>query len=336
MEASEIVDAVDIVDYISQYIDLEQKGRELWGISCFTDEHTPSFSVDPVKKVWKDFSSGRGGILVQFVIDHDHVSVAEALNTLKKYANISEDDNAQTVARLEATKIAKKYRDHIRKPPKVIAKPLPADCMLQYEFRKDKLQLWVDEGISWKTLAKYSVRYDAFDDRIVYPVKDYDGNIISICGRTCDPDYKAKKLRKYTYKQQIGALDTIYGYSDNKSSIIEQKEIILFEGAKSCMKMCDWGIYNTGALLTSHLSINQLRFLIKLCSYNETTVVFALDSDIDISKDENINRLCNYAKVQWVKNRDGLLHPKDSPTDCGRTVFERLYLNRENCGFTHK
>lgn len=335
MESSEIVDAVDIVEYISQYIDLEQKGREFWGISCFTDEHTPSFSVDPNKKVWKDFSSGKGGNLVQFVMDHDGASVHEALNILKKYANISDSDDKQTVTRLEATKIARRYKDKLRKPPKTIAKPLPSDCMSQYEFRKDKLQLWVDEGISWKTLAKYGVRYDAFDDRIVYPVKDYDGNIISICGRTCDPDYKAKKLRKYTYKQQIGALDTIYGFYDSKSSIINHKEIILFEGAKSCMKAYDWGVMNTGALLTSHLSMNQLKFLIRLCSFTKVVVVFALDSDIDISKDDNIKRLCAYAQVQWVKNRDDLLQPKDSPTDHGKDIFLDLYERRERCDFLH-
>lgn len=330
MEVSEILDHVDIVEYISQYIDLEQKGREFWGLSCFTDEKTPSFSVDPDRKVFMDFSSGRGGNLVEFIVLHDKVSVPEAVRKLKAYAGITDDDIQQGSTRLEATRVALRYRDKTRDPPRTTARPMPDDCMSKYEFRRDKLKLWVDEGISWQTLKRYQVRYDAFDDRIVYPIKDYDGNIISVCGRTCDPDYKAKGLRKYTYLQRLGTLDTIYAYSDNRESILDAHEIILFEGAKSCMKATDWGICNTGALLTSHLSVNQLRFLIRLCSFNDIRVVFALDSDIDISKDDNIRRLCGYARVEWLMNRDNLLPPKDSPTDQGKEVFDTLYHRREN------
>lgn len=337
MDVAEIIDSVDIVEYISQYIDLEQRGREFWGLSCFTDEKTPSFSVDPLKKVYCDFSSGKRGNLIQFVIDHDNVSVADAIRTLKRFAGITDDDGDEhVVTRLEATKVAKRYRDMVRHPPRMIAKPMPPDCMEHYELRRDKLQLWMDEGISWKTLMRYSVRYDAFDDRIVYPIKDYDGNIISICGRTCDQDYKEKKLRKYTYLHALGSLDTLYAFSDNRQAILNAKEIILFEGAKSCMKACDWGIYNTAALLTSHLSINQMRFLIKLCSFNDVVVVFALDSDIDITKDDNIRKLCDYARVQWIKNNDHLLQPKDSPTDRGKEVYEELYVKKENIHFPQR
>ena len=336
MEASEIIESVDILQYISQYIELEQRGREWWGLSCFTDERTPSFSVDPEKQCWFDFSSGASGNLPQFIMLHDHVSIGKAISILKEYAHITDDDEKTGEGghvRLEATKVAKRYRNHVRQPPKMTAKILPKSCMRKYEFRKDKLQAWVDEGISWKTLKKFEVRYDAFDDRIVYPIKDFEGNIISVCGRTCDPDYKEKKLRKYTYLQPLGSLNTMYGFSDNRQAIIDAKEIIIFEGAKSCMKAYEWGFENTSALCTSHLSLNQLKFLIKLCNFNDVVVVFALDSDIDISKDENIRKLCKYARVQWIKNRDDLLEPKDSPTDKGRDVFEDLYLRRENCGF---
>jgi len=331
LEASEILESIDIVEYIGQYIEgLEQRGREFWGLSCFTEEKTPSFSIDPDKNVWFDFSSGRGGNLVAFVMAHDNVSVNGAMQILKKYAHITEDKDGEAFQRLEATRIAKRYRDKLRKAPKMIAKPLPSNVMDRYEFRRDKLQLWVDEGISWETLERFGVRYDAFDDRIVYPIKDYDGNIISVCGRTCDPDYKEKKLRKYTYLSQLGTLDTVYGYSDNRQAILDAREIIIFEGAKSCMKAREWGFENTAALLTSHLSTNQMRFLIKLAGLHNVTVVFALDSDIDITKDENIRRLCKYAKVQWIRNRDGILPPKDSPTDQGEDNFIILYQRREN------
>lgn len=327
MEVADIIEAIDIAEYISQFVDLEEKGGELWGLSPFKDENTPSFSLNPEKGFWYDFSAGVGGNLIDFVMRHENVSVKGAVNILRKYANISEQDGT-TVHRLEATRIARQYRNRVKPRAITTAKPLPPNYMDRYEFRKDKLKIWADEGISWDIMRKYSIRYDAFDNRIVYPIRDYDGNIISVCGRTCDPDFKAKKIRKYTYFQEIGTVDTLYGFSDNKDAIMQSKEIILFEGAKSCLKMAGWGYMNTSAILTSHLSPNQYQFLLKLSSWHGVRIVFALDSDVDITKDKNIMKLAQYARVEWVKNIGNLLPDKDSPTDQGLEIFKNLYNER--------
>lgn len=200
--------------------------------------------------------------------------------------------------------------------------------MERYEFRKDKLKAWYDEGIQWQVMHDYGVRYDAFDNRIVYPIKDFDGNIFCISGRTCDPQYKQKNIRKYTYTSPIGSLPTIYGFSDHRKHIIDAKEVILFEGCKSVLKMVGWGKKNVGALLTSHLSQIQFEYLVKIASFYGVRIVFALDSDVDITKDKTITRLCSYARVEWVKNFDNLLGEKEAPVDRGREVFEKLYAAR--------
>lgn len=327
MEVADIIDAVDMEEYISQFCDLEEKGGELWGLSPFKDENTPSFSVNPEKKFWYDFSAGCGGNLLDFVMRYHNVSLVKAISILKKYANITED--GQTSGRMQATRIAKKFRSTSRPPRVSNASTLDPSYMERFELRRDKLKLWLDEGISWEAILKFDVRYDAFDNRIVYPVKTYDGDIISVCGRTCDPDYKAKKLRKYTYFQSLGTIDTIFGFSDNKDAIMTKKEIILFEGAKSVMKAYGWGIGNTAAILTSHLSPNQFSFLVKLGNLQGVRIVFALDADVDITRDENIMRLASYARVEWVKNVDGLLDDKDSPVDKGRDTFTELYNGRQ-------
>lgn len=328
MDYAEIADRVDIADYISQYVDLEEKNGELWGLSPFNAENTPSFSVRPESKYWYDFSAGCGGNIVDFIMRIDGVGVYEAIAKLKRYANIQEEAD-RGVVRLEAAKIAKRYRSRIKAPPVSTAKILPSNYMDRYEFRKDKLRPWADEGISYEVMLQNGVRYDAFDDRIVYPVKDFDGNIISVCGRTCDAHYKEKRISKYIYFQQMGTVNTLYAYSDNAQSILESREIILFEGAKSCLKMSTWGYTNTSAILTSHLSVNQLRFLIKLSSFHGVRIVFALDSDVNILKDKHILSLTSYASVEWVKNRDDLLSEKESPVDRGRDVWEKLYMLRQ-------
>lgn len=196
--------------------------------------------------------------------------------------------------------------------------------MDRYEWNTEKLAVWEREGISMESMIRFQVRYDPFSDRLVYPIRDVDGNIISVCGRILDPNYKEKNLRKYTYFQSIGALDTIYGLSDNICSIKECGEIILFEGAKSVMLADGWGIKNTGAILTSHLNVNQFKILLKL----GVRVSFALDAEIDIREDSNIMKLKQYTNVYWVRNRGDILSPKDSPTDKGEDIFRTLYNER--------
>ena len=330
MEASEIVASVDMEEYISQYTELHPKNGELWGISPFnTNEKTPSFSLRKETGFFYDFSAGFGGNLVDFVMAHDHVSVAQAINILKKYAHITEDEDGKPRQRLSMVSIARRYGRSARPPAKCTAKILPDNYMERFEFRSDKLKEWYDEGIPYEIMQNYGVRYDAFDDRIVYPIRNMDGKIFCVSGRTCDPDYKAKGIRKYTYTTQIGSLPALYGFWENKDAILKKKEAIIFEGCKSVLKGVTFGYYNCIALLTSHLSPFQMEALIRLASFHGVHFVFALDSDVDITKDKNIMRLKSYGHVEWVKNRDNLLQDKDSPVDRGKEVFDKLYTMRE-------
>lgn len=330
MEVSELLELIPIEDYVAQYVDgFEARGGELWCTSPFNPhERTPSFSVRPEANVFYDFSAGVGGNLIDFITRYHDVSVYRAVQLAKEFADIKEGEEP-TCSRLEATRVARRYRYRAKQSAQSTSKTLSPHYMDHYEFRREKLQAWADEGIPWDVMLARGVRYDAFDDRIVYPIRDADGNIISVCGRTCDPHYKEKRIRKYTYFQSIGTIDALYGFSDCKQDILDAREVVIFEGAKSCMKAEGWGIRNTGALLTSHLSTNQLHFLIRLSSFHGVRMVFALDSDVDITKDENILRLMRYARVEWVQNRDGLLDDKDSPADKGEEVFRTLYQKRK-------
>lgn len=330
MEAADIIAAVDMVEYVSQYTELKEKNSELWGISPFnTQEKTPSFSLNPEKRYFYDFSAGFGGNLVDFVMAKNHVTVSQAIHILKKYAHITEDDEGKPVRRLSMVSIAKRFRPSTRPPPKCTAKIMPDDYMDRFEFRKEKLKSWYDEGIQYETMYRYGVRYDAFDDRIVYPIRNLDGKIFCVSGRTCDPNYKEKGIRKYTYTTQIGSLPALYGFWENRDAIFGRKEAIVFEGCKSVLKGVDFGFPNGIALLTSHLSQFQLDAMIRLASFHDVRFVFALDADIDIRKDKNIMCLSRYAQVEWIRNRNDLLQDKDSPVDRGKEVFEKLYTMRE-------
>jgi DNA primase len=196
--------------------------------------------------------------------------------------------------------------------------------MERYEERSDKLQAWLDEGISMESLKRFSVKYDAFSDRLVYPIRNLAGKIVNIGGRSLDPEWKDKNLRKYTYFYGWGTMDTIYGLFDNLDEILKKREIILFEGCKSVLLADTWGIKNAGAILTSHLNPHQMKILARL----GCRVVFALDKEIRIREDHNIQKLKNYVEVEYLWDREDLLDDKDAPVDKGAEVFKKLYEGR--------
>lgn len=319
---SDLIDEVDILEYISQFTEFEEKNGEYWALSPLKDENTPSFSVNTEINRFYDFSSGKGGNILTFIRCYYGCSEREAEEKLREYAGSV--GNIVPKRRMAATKVAKAFapRQKRGKTPKTVV--LPDDYMERYKWRDDKLDIWRAEGISTESLLKFQVSYDEFSDRIVYPIRSMDGKIINVSGRTVDPDWKAKGLRKYTYFRELGALATIYGAFENMESILEKGEIILFEGAKSVMLTDSWDIHNTGAVLTSHLNPNQLIILAKL----GVTVVFALDKGINIREDENIKRLKRFVRVEYIYDKDDLLEDKMAPVDAGREVWETLYKGR--------
>lgn len=326
MEVAEIIESADILEYISQYTELEQRSDgEFWGLSPLREENTPSFSVNTEIQKFYDFSSGTGGNIIDFIRAYHGCDFHKALAMLKKFANIEEGGEEIQCTKLQATSVAKKYKPAKQKQVESKSVVLPADYMNRYEWNLEKMKPWIEEGISESALEKYRVRYDPFSERIVYPILDMQGNIINVSGRTIDPQYKEKGLRKYTYFKPLGLLDTIYGFAENKEAILKKKEIILFEGAKSVMLAESWGVDNAGAILTSHLNPQQFLLLIRM----GVSVVFALDAEVDITKDKNIKRLLPYVPVYWLCNRRNLLEAKDAPVDKGEEVFRTLYAERK-------
>lgn len=323
MDVEELIHSIDIVEYIGQYVELEQKGGEFWGLSCFQSEKTPSFSVRRDPPFWYDYSSGLSGNLLSFVKLYNRVSGFEAVEILKKYAGFDGEITDQSV-KFGVTRSTKKFTPD--KPSKTDGKGtvLPPDVMDRYEIRPDKLKIWRDEGISEASMEKFGVRYDSFSNRIVYPIRDPAGRIVNIGGRTLDPDWKEKKLRKYTYFYHWGAMDTLYGLWENREAIQKQGEVILFEGAKSVLTADTWGIHNTAAVLTSHLNPNQMKTLAKL----GVRAVFALDKEIRPQSDKNIRKLSHYVRCEALADRENLLGEKDAPVDKGKEVFEKLYADR--------
>ena len=324
MEVEELLKSIDIVEFLSQYMELEERNGEYWALSVFKDEKTPSFSVRRETGKFYDFASGVGGSIINFVKLYHHVSTTEAIKMLEEYAGVSGTE-FKPQRKLMATSVCKTFapqKKHRKQGKSVI---LPDDYMERYELRDDKLDVWRNEGISNESLRRFDVRYDAFTNRLVYPIRDIEGQLVNVGGRTLDPEWKEKQLRKYSYIQGWGGgMNVIYGLYDNLEYILRAREVIVFEGCKSVLLADTWGIKNTGALLTSHLSSLQLKLLVALGCH----VVFALDKEVDIHKDHNIQKLKRFANVYYLCDKEDKLDVKDAPVDKGKEVFEYLYNNK--------
>lgn len=323
IELEKLIRSIDIVEYISQYVDLEEKNGEWWGLSCFKDEKTPSFSVRKDPPFFYDYSSGRGGNLFNFVKLYNRCSSKEAVDILKKYAGF-EGEVREPIEKMSATITCKRFAKPKTSRKESTATVLPDGYMQRYEKKVEKLDTWRNEGISDETLDRFQVYYDAFSDRLVYPIRNMGGKIVNIGGRALDPQWKEKGQRKYCYFFSWGSMDTIYGLAENMEYIKDKKEVILFEGCKSVLLADTWGVRNTGAILTSHLNPNQMKILAKL----GVRVVFALDKDVRIRDDKNIEKLRRYVNVEYIWDKRDLLDEKDSPVDKGENVFQKLYEER--------
>ena len=323
MELDELFNLVDIVEYISQFVELEEKGGEYWGLSPFTDERTPSFSVRKDPPCWYDFSSGKSGSLMQFIKEYKHCSGSEAIEELKRFAGY---DGGIPVNRnkVSALSVYEEYKPKIKHEKPEIRTELADDYMNRFEKREDKLSVWGKEGIAEQIMNDFQVRYDKVTNSIVYPIRNIDGKIVNIGARTLDPAWKEKGIRKYTYWYKWGSMRLLYGLYEAQEYIKKIGAVIVFEGVKSVLLARTWGINNTVALLTSHLNIWQMRILIKL----GCRVVFALDKDVRIREDKNIQILKQYVDCEYIWDKNNLLDEKDSPVDKGSEVFIELYNSR--------
>lgn len=313
----DLIEKIDILSYIAQYVDLQPRGREYVGLSPFTNEKTPSFFVSPEKKCWYCFSCGEGGTIIKFVQKYHKVNYETAIQMLSSWGHIS------LGVEEPLTKLVRHYKKR-EEEIVPIRKELNSDIMQKY--KNITITSWIEEGISKEVLEKYQVRYDDIACRIVFPIWDINGRLINIKGRAAHPKWKDFGIAKYIYYYPLGKNDLLWGYHWHFDNIKEKNEIILVEGEKSVMKLETNGINNAVALGTSHLSKEQMQILLSL----RVNVIIALDKDKDPRQDKNFINLSKYNKCYVIIDKENLLGEKDAPIDKGIGIFNKLYKEKED------
>ena len=265
MEWQEILEQVNIVDYISQYTDLVEKDGELWGNCPLHKEKTPSFSVNKDEQKFYCFGCNAGGNLISFVMDYDSCTFPQAMRKIKDFYKITDSSEYSTLP--DIIRILRKFQPKIKEKKDFCQQELKDYCMNKY--CKLDIKEWQDEGISQSVMDIFNVRYDLEDRAIVFEVRNNDGKLISLKKRTLIAGY----IPKYKYTHRIGTTTFLWGLYHTKADCIKSGEIILVEGEKSVMKLLTWGVNNCAAICTSHIDDEQLKSLIQM----KLNVVIALD-----------------------------------------------------------
>lgn len=208
------------------------------------------------------------------------------------------------------------------------------DCFVKYYPQE-----WLDDGISKETMDKFNISYSISQNKIIIPHYDILGRLVGIRGRALN-DWEVENIGKYIpiqvenvwYKHSLSM--NLYGLDKTYQNIRKTGICYLFESEKSVMQMDGFSILNCAAAVCgSNFNKYQLNILLKFCQPKE--IVLCFDKEELPGEDKYFNKLygiCKkyeqYCDFSFIYDREGLLCLKDSPTDKGEEVFNKLLERR--------
>lgn len=291
----------DIVEVVSEYVRLERKGKDFFGLCPFHKEKTPSFSVAPSKQIFYCFGCGKGGNVIQYVMNIENLDYREAIRFLADRARIdlpeggSREDTEKAKLRKEIIKInteaarffynclnskdCEKARNFLRH--RGLNESTVRSFGIGYSLEAwDNLYIHLlDRGFDRKIVEisglaiknKKGEFYDRFRGRIIFPIFDVRGNIIAFGGRVMDSSFPKYMNSPETLVYNKGK----HLYALNFAKNFSEKRLIIVEGYMDVISLHQNGIINTVASLGTALTENQGRLLKK---YAEE-IVIAYDAD---------------------------------------------------------
>jgi len=303
---SEIQHASDIIQIVSEYVNLKQSGRNFTGLCPFHSEKTPSFTVNPEKKLFKCFGCGEGGTVFQFLMKQEGMDFVEAVKLVasKSHIDLSHLNNQKgSLSLAEKTRLinindfaAKFYhkillnseqgrftRDYLRKR-QINDQSIKNFCLGYAPDSWDTLIKTCNErNISNNLLEKTGLiipkrdgnaYYDRFRNRLMFPIFDARKQVIGFGGRALDDS-----LPKYLNSPEtvlFNKSNVLYGIDQAKNSILKHRKVILMEGYTDVIMAHQHGIEWSVAVMGTAISKQHLRHLRQYCNQ----VVLLLDSDI--------------------------------------------------------
>jgi DNA primase len=303
-----VFETARVEEVIGEFVQLKKAGSNFKGLSPFTDEKSPSFMVSPVKQIWKDFSTGKGGNAVSFLMEHEHYSYPEAIKFLAKKYNIEIEETVQSDQEKEqmneresmflVSNFAKDYFHDILLNS-TQGKAIGLSYFKERGFREDIikkfdlgycLDTWdsftneaLKKGYDIKYLASTGVtivrenkQFDRFKGRVMFPIHSMSGRILGFGGRTLSSDKKTAKYVNSPESDIYHKSKILYGIYQAKKEIAKQDNCFLVEGYTDVISFYQSGIENVVASSGTALTSDQIRLVNRLTK--NITVLFDGDA----------------------------------------------------------
>jgi len=310
-----VFETAHVEEVIGEFVQLKKSGSNFKGLSPFSDERTPSFMVSPAKGIWKDFSTGKGGNSVSFLMEHEHYSYPEAIRYLAKKYNIEIDETEQTDEQKQHADeresmflVSEFARDYFHKilVEDEQGKAIGLSYFKERGFTDEtikKFQLgyalneWeaftteaLNKGYNLKYLestgltivkqdllaASGTKQFDRFKGRVLFPIHSMSGRVLGFGGRILKNDKKAAKYLNSPESAIYHKSNVLYGIHYAKQTIAKEDNCYLVEGYTDVISMYQKGIHNVVSSSGTALTENQIRLVNRLTK--NITILFDGDA----------------------------------------------------------
>lgn len=328
-----VFETARVEEVIGDFVNLKKSGSNFKGLSPFSDERTPSFMVSPVKQIWKDFSTGKGGSSVSFLMEHEHFSYPEAIKYLAKKYNIEIEETERTDEQKEAANeresmylVSEYARDYYHKTllnsemGKAIGlsyfkeRGFTDETIKKFElgYNPDQWDAFTSEAIrqgykleylekTGLSIVKEEKQFDRFKGRVMFPIHSMSGRVLGFGGRILDSSKKAAKYLNSPESDIYHKSKVLYGIYYAKQMIAKEDNCYLVEGYTDVIQMYQGGIENVVSSSGTALTPEQIRLINRLTK--NITVLFDGDAagqraalrGIDLILEQGMNvKVCSF------------------------------------------
>ena len=297
-----------VEEVIGDFVQLKKAGANFKGLSPFADEKTPSFMVSPVKQIWKDFSTGKGGNAVTFLMEHEHYSYPEAIRYLARKYQIEIEETVQSDEQKKksderesmflVSEFARNYFSEVlwhSEKGKAIGlsyfkeRGFTDESIKKFElgYSPEDWSALTDEALSKKyeieflektglTIVNENRTFDRFRGRVIFPIHSMSGRVLGFGGRTLSADKKTAKYLNSPESTIYHKSKVLYGIYQAKQSIAKEDNCYLVEGYTDVVSLHQSGVTNVVSSSGTALTPDQIRLINRLT--NNITVLFDGDA----------------------------------------------------------
>ena len=303
----QVYDTARVEEVIGDFISLKKAGSNFKGLSPFSQERTPSFMVSPVKQIWKDFSTGKGGNVVAFLMEHERFSYPEAIRYLAKKYNIeieetqqTDEEKAKRDARESMLLVSEFALDYFKNNlwESSAGKAIGKTYFQERGFTDETIQTFdlgyalqtkdaftstaLEKGYKLEFLEKTGLtivneerKIDRFRGRVLFPIKSMAGRTVGFGGRILGDNKKTAKYLNSPESEIYHKSKVLYGLYESKQAIAREDCCYLFEGYTDVIQMHQRGIKNVVSSSGTALTQEQIRLIQRLTQ----NIVVLFDGD---------------------------------------------------------